>query len=128
MILLLMSRKQEKVKVCNVNVKFVIKISQTLGIFLTWTAIAGHNYFHMRDNFRMYYFDLCMMSSKEWRITHVMSHHMYTNTLWDYEMYVVEPLLHWIPHKNKTFIIGLIRTAISPIIWTFLYFYQAIKR
>ncbi|XP_014485676.1 PREDICTED: cytochrome b5-related protein-like [Dinoponera quadriceps] len=98
------------------------------GISLTWTVIAAHNFFHMRSNFRMYYFDLCLMSSKGWRITHVMSHHMYPNTLWDYEMYAVEPFLHWIPHKNKSYIVGLIRIAITPIIWTLMYFLQGIQR
>ncbi|XP_014480430.1 PREDICTED: cytochrome b5-related protein-like [Dinoponera quadriceps] len=98
------------------------------GIFLAWTVAAAHNFFHMRDNFRMYYFDLCMMSSKEWRITHVMSHHMYPNTLWDFEMYVVVPILHWFPHEDKSFIVGIIRTIMSPIVWILLFLSQAIKR
>lgn len=97
-------------------------------IFLTWTAIAAHNYFHMRDNFRMYYFDLSTLSSRDWRITHVMSHHMYTNTLWDYEVYVVEPFLQWIPHKNKSFLTGMISKTISPFVWMFLFIDQIIKR
>ncbi|XP_020287163.1 cytochrome b5-related protein isoform X2 [Pseudomyrmex gracilis] len=97
-------------------------------LFLTWTVIAGHNYFHMRDNFRMYYFDLGMISSKNWRITHVMSHHMYTNTMWDYEIYVVEPFLQWLPRENKSYLAGMISKLISPIVWILLSSVEGIKR
>lgn len=99
-----------------------------IGIFLTWTVIAAHNYFHMRDSFRMYYFDLSMLSSKNWRITHVMSHHMYTNTLWDYEVYVVEPFLQWILHKNKFYLMTMISKIISPVVWMLLYIAEGLKR
>ncbi|XP_011153853.1 cytochrome b5-related protein isoform X2 [Harpegnathos saltator] len=98
------------------------------GIFLTWTAFAGHNYFHMRDNFRMYYFDLSIMSSKEWRITHAMSHHIYPNTLWDYEIYVTEPFLNWLPQKDKSYIVGIFRSIISPIVWMLMFLFQGVKR
>ncbi|XP_070153067.1 cytochrome b5-related protein isoform X3 [Polyergus mexicanus] len=97
-------------------------------IFLTWTTVAAHNYFHMRDNFRMYYFDLSMLSSKNWRITHIMSHHMYTNTLWDYEIYVVEPFLQWIPRKDKSYFAGIISKIISPIVWMLLFLSEGLKR
>ncbi|CAK9820330.1 Cytochrome b5-related protein [Anthophora plagiata] len=98
------------------------------GIFLAWTTIIGHNYFHMRDNFRMYYFDLSTMSSKEWRITHVMSHHVYPNTLWDFEVYVLEPYIQWLPNDKKTLLRSLISQIISPIIWALIFYEQAIKR
>ncbi|XP_072746217.1 cytochrome b5-related protein-like isoform X1 [Anoplolepis gracilipes] len=97
-------------------------------IFLTWTTIAAHNFFHMRDNFRMYYFDLSLFSSKDWRISHVMSHHMYTNTIWDYEIYVVEPFLQWIPRKDKSFFAGIISKIISPIVWMLLFIVEGLKR
>lgn len=32
------------------------------GIFLGFTVIAAHNFLHMKDNFRMYYFQFSMMS------------------------------------------------------------------
>jgi len=98
------------------------------GVFLTWMTIAAHNFFHMRDNFRMYYFDLSTLSSRDWRISHVMSHHMYPNTLWDYEMYVAEPFLQWLPNKNKSFLKKMISRIISPIIWMMLYVDQILKR
>ncbi|XP_018057245.1 PREDICTED: cytochrome b5-related protein-like isoform X1 [Atta colombica] len=97
-------------------------------LFLTWTANAAHNYFHMRDNFRMYYFDLSMLSSKNFRITHAMSHHMYPNTIWDYEMYVLEPFVQWMPRKDKSYLMGMISKIISPIVWMLLYIAEGIKR
>ncbi|XP_076163345.1 cytochrome b5-related [Ptiloglossa arizonensis] len=98
------------------------------GIFLAWTTIIAHNYFHMRDNFRMYYFDLSTMSSKEWRISHVMSHHMYPNTYWDYEIYMAEPFLQWYPYKNKSMVRSFISQLISPIVWALTFHLQMIKR
>ncbi|XP_031843724.1 cytochrome b5-related [Nomia melanderi] len=98
------------------------------GISLAWTTIIAHNYFHMRDNFRMYYFDLCGMSSKEWRITHAMSHHTYPNTVWDYEIYIVEPLIQWLPDKEKSTIKSFISQILSPAIWTIFFIGQLIKR
>lgn len=98
------------------------------GIFLAWTTITGHNYFHMRDNFRMYYFDLSGMSSKNWRITHVMSHHLYPNTIWDHEIYAVEDFLPWLPLKNKSFLKILISHIASPFVYLFLFVDQLVKR
>ncbi|XP_071569972.1 cytochrome b5-related protein-like isoform X1 [Temnothorax nylanderi] len=103
-------------------------ITVLASVFLTWTTVAAHNYFHMRDNFRMYYFDLSMVSSKDWRITHVMSHHMYTNTIWDYEIYVVEPFLQWMPRKDKSYLAGMISRIISPIVWMLLFVTEGLKR
>lgn len=98
------------------------------GISLGWTAVIGHNYFHMRNSFRMYYFDLSTLSSKDWRITHVMSHHTYPNTLWDFEIYSVEPYLFWLPDPKKSLLKGIISQLISPIIWALAFYAQAIKR
>ncbi|KAI4488669.1 hypothetical protein M0802_011377 [Mischocyttarus mexicanus] len=98
------------------------------GAFLGWTTIIGHNYFHMRDNFRMYYFDISLMSSKDWRITHAMSHHLYPNTIWDYEIYVFEPLFNWLPNKTKNIFKLWLGYILIPIIYTFVFFGLGIKR
>lgn len=76
----------------------------------------------------MYYFDLSMMSSKDWRITHAMSHHMYPNTLWDYEIYAFEPLTHWLPDPKKSLPMAFVSQVMSPIIWSLVFYEQAIKR
>ncbi|OAD59365.1 Cytochrome b5-related protein [Eufriesea mexicana] len=98
------------------------------GLFLAWTAICGHNYFHMRDNFRMYYFDLSTMSSKDWRISHAMSHHIYPNTLWDFEIYTLEPFIYFLPFNKKSLLRGFISQLLSPLYWSLALFDQAIKR
>lgn len=98
------------------------------GLFLAWTTIIGHNYFHMRDNFRMYYFDVVALSSKEWRISHVLSHHTYPNTLWDFEIYALEPHLDWYPNKTKSKARSFISQLLSPIVWALMFFDQLFKR
>ena len=101
---------------------------QISALFLTWTVIIAHNFFHMKDNFRMYYFDLSMMSSKEWRISHALSHHLYPNTLWDMEIYLFEPFLAYLPKTDKTISYRLRTILTSPIVMSLSYFTQAIKR
>ncbi|KAF2360549.1 Fatty acid desaturase domain [Trinorchestia longiramus] len=67
-----------------------------------WTVMGtAHNFFHQRDNFRMLYFDLSPLSSSEWRITHALSHHLYTNTVYDFEISVLEPFIHFLPEPHK---------------------------
>lgn len=51
------------------------------GFLLGMTVVGSHNFFHKRDNFRMYYMDLSPLSSYEWRISHACSHHLYPNTV-----------------------------------------------
>lgn len=68
------------------------------------------------------------MSSKDWRITHAMSHHMYPNTLWDYEIYAFEPLTHWLPDPKKSLPMAFVSQVMSPIIWSLVFYEQAIKR
>lgn len=40
---------------------------------------VAHNFFHQRNTFRMYYFDLSPLSSRYWRVSHALSHHFYPN-------------------------------------------------
>ncbi|XP_026667542.1 uncharacterized protein LOC108622777 [Ceratina calcarata] len=98
------------------------------GIFLAWTTVIAHNYFHMRDNFRMYYFDMSLMSSKEWRITHVMSHHHYPNTLWDFELYAFEPFLMFLPNGKKNLLRSVISQIATPLVWLLTFLHQGIVR
>ena len=56
-----------------------------------------------RDNWRMYAFDLGCLSSYEWRVTHALSHHLYTNTIIDYEMALVEPFVDFRVYDSKSF-------------------------
>ncbi|XP_015115058.1 cytochrome b5-related protein [Diachasma alloeum] len=97
------------------------------GHIMAFTVISAHNYFHMRDNFRMYYFDISLMSSREWRITHAMSHHMYPNTIWDFEIISFEPLLQYLP-KIPAPISRKISWLYSPVLYFIAFHSQGVKR
>lgn len=96
---------------------------------LTWTTIAAHNFFHRKDNLRMYYFNLAFLNYKEWRISHALSHHLYPNSLHDIEMTFFEPFLCWIPNAN---IKGVVQRYgswfYSPIVYSLVYFEQIVMR
>nr|CAD7405177.1 unnamed protein product [Timema poppensis] len=97
------------------------------GVFLCYTAISAHNFFHQKDNFRMYYFDLSLMSSRDWRISHALSHHLYPNTLLDLEISLFEPVIQWLPTK-KSLGYKIISWIYSPIVYSFVFFSQAVIR
>lgn len=40
---------------------FNVYLGMLAGSLLAWTTIAAHNYFHRKDNFRMFYFNLSGM-------------------------------------------------------------------
>lgn len=98
------------------------------GLCMCYTVISAHNFFHRRDNFRMYYFNLSFFNFKEWRISHSMSHHLYPNSLHDLEVALFEPLLCWIPSPMKTVGQRYISWIYSPVIYTFVCLDQIIKR
>ncbi|KAB7500082.1 hypothetical protein Anas_00797 [Armadillidium nasatum] len=74
------------------------------GIFLNFMVNVAHNFFHQRDNWRMLIFDLTLNSSREWRISHALSHHNYPNTIIDYEVSALEPHFELLPKSNKSFL------------------------
>lgn len=121
------------------------------GLCMCYTVISAHNFFHRRDNFRMFYFNLTFYNYKEWRISHAMyniiffcghikrkniwffifrcrSHHLFPNSLHDLEVTLFEPLLCWIPMQTKTFGQRFISWLYSPIIYIFICHDQLVKR
>ncbi|OXA51195.1 Cytochrome b5-related protein [Folsomia candida] len=74
------------------------------GFFLAVQLIGAHNFFHLKDNWRKYYFDLGLLSSHEWKITHSLSHHLYPNTLMDIELELF-PTYQFLPNRPKNFIL-----------------------
>ena len=50
---------------------------------------TGHNFFHQRNNWRAHYFDLSLFSTRYWRVSHALSHHLFPNTLLDLGMFRV---------------------------------------
>ena len=51
------------------------------GLILSMTVVGSHNFFHLKENWRKFYFDLSLLSSYEWRVSHALSHHLYPNTI-----------------------------------------------
>ena len=54
---------------------------------------VGHNFFHQANSLWMYVFDLSLLTSNHWRVSHAMSHHTYANLELDTEVSSVEPYL-----------------------------------
>ncbi|KPJ18939.1 Cytochrome b5-related protein [Papilio machaon] len=70
-------------------------------ICLALLTVACHNFIHRKTNWRMFLFNLSMWSYRDFRVSHVLSHHLYTNTLMDLEISSLEPILQYNPRKNK---------------------------
>ena len=97
-----------------------IYIAMLSGVFLLWLTIIAHNFFHQKDNWRMYCFNMSLLNVREWRISHAMSHHLYTNSFHDLEISMFEPFLQWMP-KKKSKLLKITSTLISPIVYTLLF-------
>lgn len=77
----------------------------------------------------MMIFNLSFMSYREWRISHAMSHHLYTNSFHDLEISMFEPLFVWLPHPDmKGWIQRYASWFYAPIIYVALYFSEFVKR
>lgn len=98
------------------------------GLLSCYTTISAHNFFHRRDNFRMFYFNLAFFNYKEWRISHAMSHHLFTNSLHDLELTLFEPILCWIPSPTKNSTQRYLSWIYSPIIYSLVNLDQLVKR
>ncbi|BES95744.1 Hypothetical protein NTJ_08553 [Nesidiocoris tenuis] len=98
------------------------------GVCLCCTTVIAHNFFHQRNNFRMYYFAFSGFSVKAWRISHGLSHHLFPNSRQDLEITMFEPFLQWTPHPDKTWITRFVSWIYSPIVYCFLFHSQWISR
>ncbi|XP_054741864.1 cytochrome b5-related protein [Anastrepha obliqua] len=86
------------------------------GTALCWTTIVAHNYFHRRDNWRMYTFNLSMFNFCSWRISHALSHHIYPNSFLDLELSMFEPFVCWVPNPYlKSKLMRYVSIATEPI-------------
>lgn len=74
------------------------------GATLCLVISCAHNFFHQRDNWRMHYFDMSFATAYDWRVTHALSHHLYTNTANDIEISIFVPVWEYLPKPNKTFL------------------------
>lgn len=97
------------------------------GVFVLWMLVTAHNFFHQKNNWRMYCFNLSLLNYRDWRVSHAMSHHLYPNTYYDLEISMFEPFLQWIP-RPKSAIQKIASPIVSPIVWTVLIVYTAVAR
>lgn len=100
------------------------------GVLMCWTTITAHNYFHRKDNWRMYTYNLSLLNYADWRISHALSHHLYTNSYHDLEISMFEPFLCWIPNPYiKNWIQRYLSWFYGPtIVYPLLFFYTYITR
>lgn len=97
------------------------------GFCLNSLGIASHNYLHKKDNWRMYCLNLLGINYREWRVSHVISHHMYPNTLLDLEVFGFEPFMEWFP-KSKSRKRKIFSVIIAPLTWMFIIKLSILKR
>jgi hypothetical protein len=64
----------------------------------------------------MYGINLSGADYTAWRISHAMSHHIYTNSYLDLEVTFIEPFLQWLP-RSKTTGYKIYALAITPIVY-----------
>ncbi|CAG7727031.1 unnamed protein product [Allacma fusca] len=97
------------------------------GLDLAMLIIAAHNFFHMRDNWRKFYYDFSLQSSIELQISHAISHHLYTNTVMDIEISNLEPAFEFLP-KEKTFLKRYAPGVYAHLFYIVSFFLDLIKR
>ena len=71
-------------------------------IFNTILGGYGHNGLH-RLNYSTLYLDWNGLSTTEWLLEHISSHHMYTNTKYDHDAISLMPFLNWIETPSRSF-------------------------
>ena len=98
------------------------------GIVLFCNVNCAHNFYHQRDNWRMFCWDLGLLSSYEWRITHAMSHHIYTNTIYDYEMSGFEPLFDFKASPSKNWMQRFGMKLAGHLLYPMFFFFDGVKR
>lgn len=74
-------------------------------------------------------FNISLLSYREWRISHAMSHHSYPNSLHDLEISMFEPFLCWLPSpKMKNTFQRFGAWIYGPIIYVFIFKAQFLVR
>lgn len=87
-----------------------------IGAIMYCQLVIAHNFFHRKDNFRMYWINFSLADFTMWRITHAMSHHVYTNSYYDVEVSYLEPFLQFLP-RPKTFAHKIFAVLITPLFY-----------
>lgn len=105
-----------------------ILVSVSSGIFLGMVQSLSHNFFHQRPTWRMYIWDLSLLSSRDWRISHAFSHHLYTSTYNDIELAAWEPMAVFVPASPKTAIHKFLAPIYILIIYCLVHFIEYAKK
>ncbi|RVE51825.1 hypothetical protein evm_003445 [Chilo suppressalis] len=90
-------------------------------------TVACHNYIHRSTNWRMYLFNMSMWSYRDFRVSHVISHHLYTNTLMDLEISSLEPVLFYNPRKDKP-VHARVGFITELFFFPFIFLFSSVKR
>eukprot|EP01125_Pyxidicula_operculata_P001858 TRINITY_DN1172_c2_g1_i1.p1 TRINITY_DN1172_c2_g1~~TRINITY_DN1172_c2_g1_i1.p1 ORF type:complete len:467 (+),score=39.87 TRINITY_DN1172_c2_g1_i1:90-1490(+) len=71
----------------------------------------GHNYLHQKETKLKYIFDLTLCNSYEWRLSHAISHHLYTNSQLDFEIEGLEPFAWYLSSAKRPLSPGILSMA-----------------
>jgi len=115
---------------CVLSVYPCMPVALLTGTLLGLSNISAHNWFHKADKkgWRRFYFDLSLTSSRDWRVSHGISHHLYTNTYMDIEVSGFEPWgLNFLPVK-KSFGTKVFQHALAHLAAITIYPIEFLKR
>lgn len=93
---------------------------------LAWLVVMSHNFLHKADNWRMYTANLALMTSRDVRIQHILSHHMYPNSYADLEVTYYEPYYKWLPTHAKGWYYRLVTLLLTPNVHL-IYFHNIMR-
>mmetsp|Transcript_22344 Transcript_22344/g.32551 ORF Transcript_22344/g.32551 Transcript_22344/m.32551 type:complete len:480 (+) Transcript_22344:65-1504(+) len=98
------------------------------GFFLSLLAMCSHNFYHQKNSWRNYCFDLSIPSSHEWRVTHCYSHHTYPNTAYDFEVSSAVNVMNFYPVEHLTKVPGLRSIITMQIVFLLGFISMLIRR
>ena len=102
---------------CGAAMSGNIWVALAAGFVLGMSTTSSHNFFHQKSTFRRYYWDLSCFNSTDWRISHMLSHHLHTNTYCDIETTSMFPFLDWWPRADKHWM----HKIMSPLYYHFIF-------
>ncbi|KAK5641845.1 hypothetical protein RI129_010392 [Pyrocoelia pectoralis] len=107
---------------CSANYYSMYTLAFLAGFFSSLSLTATHNFIHQKDNWRMYYADVMLFPSRDARIFHAISHHMYTNTVADIQFIAGKPFIDHLPGP-KSFIKKYLSWIYTPLLlWPILFY------
>jgi hypothetical protein len=77
---------------------------------------VAHNFIHMRWHPLRYLWMATGFTHEEWERMHCLSHHSYPNTLLDYEIQALEPMVYYLRVLPKnTILLGIVKELFFPL-------------